>query len=370
MSFNEYEIQMVLSPSAEILYTENGCPAGRGPTGSCKHIAAFCYALDKFVRLGFTRPFLSCTSRLQMWNEPRQKKLEKLDSKNIYEISFERAEYGKVKKAHPKPFPQNYNAIPVKHRREQLDATLKLANLSKGLSKPCAFVKVLNTGQRRASSVQQVASTVPTNLDSHPVNQASCPIPAISFFPPSNPESTIQTTPTFAVHKSTISTSTVTLGKSPIGVHFSSMVSSGETQPEVVPIVSPVFMGNKGLNPRRTLNEIAATPPPTPPVSSAHSTPPMTGNIISSPYPLPSQTVQNTPSHFPSSPLPLTPPNSSPPCSTFHTRASLSTSMDIRAKNWWSHGRQWRVKTEQGHQELTVKRPMCDYATEFRKVAI
>ena len=38
---------------------------------------------------------------------------KKLDSKNIYEIPFERAEYGRVKKAHPKPFPQNYNAIPV-----------------------------------------------------------------------------------------------------------------------------------------------------------------------------------------------------------------------------------------------------------------
>ena len=41
-----------------------------------------------------------------------------------------------------------------------------------------------------------------------------------------------------------------------------------------------------------------------------------------------------------------------------------------RAKNWRSHGRQWRVKTDQGHQEITVKRPMCDNATEFRKVAI
>lgn len=69
----EYKIQMVLSPSAEILYAEDGCPAGRGPTGSCKHIAAFCYALEEFVRLGFTRPFLSCTSRLQTWNQPRKK---------------------------------------------------------------------------------------------------------------------------------------------------------------------------------------------------------------------------------------------------------------------------------------------------------
>ena len=147
-----------------------------------------------------------------------------------------------MKKAHPKPFSQAYNAIPVKHRREQLDATLKLANLSKGLSKPCAFLKVLNTGQRGATSVQQVASTDPTN-------QASCPIPSTSFFLPSNPESSIQTTPTFAVHNPTISTSPVAQGKCPIGAHSSSVVTSGKTQPVVVPLVSPVTMGHKGLNP-------------------------------------------------------------------------------------------------------------------------
>ena len=33
----EYKIQMVLSPSAEVLQAEDGCPAGGGPTGSCKH---------------------------------------------------------------------------------------------------------------------------------------------------------------------------------------------------------------------------------------------------------------------------------------------------------------------------------------------
>lgn len=108
---------------------------------------------------------------------------KKQDSKTIYEILFECTEYGKVKKAHPKPFPQGYHAIPMKHCCEQLDATLKLANLCNGLSKPCAFLKVhvLNTRQRGAISVQQVASTVPTNLDSHLVNQASCPIPVTSF---------------------------------------------------------------------------------------------------------------------------------------------------------------------------------------------
>ena len=75
-------------------------------------------------------------------------------------------------------------AIPVKHCREQLDLTFKLASLSKVLSKPCAFVKALFTGQRGATSVQQVSSTVPTNLDSRAVNQASCPIPAIIVFLP------------------------------------------------------------------------------------------------------------------------------------------------------------------------------------------
>ena len=75
-------------------------------------------------------------------------------------------------------------AIPMKHCGEQLDLTLKLASLSKGLSRPCAFVKALFTGQRGVTSVQQVASTVPTNLDSRAVNQASCRIPAIIFFLP------------------------------------------------------------------------------------------------------------------------------------------------------------------------------------------
>ena len=81
----------------------------------------------------------------------------------------------------------------------------------------------------------------------------------------------------------------------------------------------------KGLNSRSILNELPATSQPTPPVSSAHSTRPMRGNEISFPYPLPSQTVQTTPSHHSSSPLQLTPPNYSPPCPTLCT----TTDMDM-----------------------------------------
>ena len=58
------------------------------------------------------------------------------------------------------------------------------------------------------------------------------------------------------------------------------------------------------------------------------------------------------------------------PTDEIHKSIVLLRQVVLRAKNWRSHGRQWRVKTDQGHQDLTVKRSMCDYATEFRKVAI
>ena len=41
----------------------------------------------------------------------------------------------------------------------------------------------------------------------------------------------------------------------------------------------------------------------------------------------------------------------------------------FRAKKWRLHSRQWRVKTDQGHQKLRFECPLCDYATEFRKDA-
>ena len=66
-----------------------------------------------------------------------------------------------MKKSYLKPFPQNYNTIPLKHRQEQFDATLKLSNLCKGLSKPCGFLKLLNTSQSGTSTVEQLPFKVP-----------------------------------------------------------------------------------------------------------------------------------------------------------------------------------------------------------------
>ncbi|CAH3106254.1 unnamed protein product, partial [Pocillopora meandrina] len=74
-----YNIKLSLCNNGEqegkITFASCACPAGKGPCGSCKHIAALCYALEEFVRLKCTREFETCTSRLQTWNQPRKRKL-------------------------------------------------------------------------------------------------------------------------------------------------------------------------------------------------------------------------------------------------------------------------------------------------------
>ena len=65
-----------------IVGAECGCPAGKAPHASCKHIGALCYALEEYSRLGrIDRDYLiylTCTDRLQEWNKPRQKRLDPL----------------------------------------------------------------------------------------------------------------------------------------------------------------------------------------------------------------------------------------------------------------------------------------------------
>ena len=39
----------IKSEESEIIYAECGCPAGMGPTGSCKHIAALAYAVVQLL---------------------------------------------------------------------------------------------------------------------------------------------------------------------------------------------------------------------------------------------------------------------------------------------------------------------------------
>ena len=108
---------------SEIRFVSCACPAGKGPHGSCKHIAALCYALEEFVRLECTREFETCTSRLQTWNQPRKRKL---DSQSVYEIDFSKKIYRREERNNAKPLndprrPSERNNDSEKVNRELLD---------------------------------------------------------------------------------------------------------------------------------------------------------------------------------------------------------------------------------------------------------
>ena len=63
-----YKMELALNNLlANITHAKCDCPAGAGPLGSCKHIAAFCYALEEFSRIRCVRDPESCTSQLQEW---------------------------------------------------------------------------------------------------------------------------------------------------------------------------------------------------------------------------------------------------------------------------------------------------------------
>ena len=88
-----YTVHLVIEKtSADITYAECGCAAGLGPAGSCKHIAAMCYALEDFSRIRQLRDHVSCTSQLQQWNQPRK---QQLDPRDVNTIKFVKLEHGK-----------------------------------------------------------------------------------------------------------------------------------------------------------------------------------------------------------------------------------------------------------------------------------
>ena len=56
--------------SGEVLVGHCECPAGRGPTASCKHIVAGLLALVKFAKEGDMQVQLSCTETIQTFKKP------------------------------------------------------------------------------------------------------------------------------------------------------------------------------------------------------------------------------------------------------------------------------------------------------------
>ena len=124
-----YAIRIALNNSSgDIVYAQYGCAAGSGPTGSCKHIAAKCYALEDFCRIHQLRDHVPCTSQLQTWNQPRKRTL---DSADIEEIKFIKMEYGKTKRK-PTVVPYDPRPVPLRCTTAEEIQSLRQALESKG----------------------------------------------------------------------------------------------------------------------------------------------------------------------------------------------------------------------------------------------
>ena len=70
-----YKLLLSFDSTFHVNSASCGCPAGMGPTGSCKHIGALCYAFANFCEMGSIPDYLTCTERLSTWNQPKGPKV-------------------------------------------------------------------------------------------------------------------------------------------------------------------------------------------------------------------------------------------------------------------------------------------------------
>ena len=162
-----YFIKLVIRSEAEsvIVYAECGCPAGRGPMGSCKHIAALAYALVDFGRTRSLPEYRTCTDVLQQWNRPRPRHVEIIP---VSELGSHRRQLTpSVKSAGSgvmfDPRPANCVNIDIPNRLERLRCDLL------AIDQPCALLNVLVPSV--ASIDHTYCKVVADNINTNNANQ-------------------------------------------------------------------------------------------------------------------------------------------------------------------------------------------------------
>ena len=108
-----------------------------GPSGSCKHIAALCYAFSDFCKCGSVPEFLTCTDKLQSWNKPRGRKVNVIP---VEQLCARRSELNN--KTHKSvvydPRPERFREV-LPSSVEQLRCDL----LNDSCTKSCALLTIL-----------------------------------------------------------------------------------------------------------------------------------------------------------------------------------------------------------------------------------
>ena len=129
-----YKVILCLNDQVfDIVEAQCGCPAGKGPTASCKHIGALCYALRNFCDHGRVPKFLTCTQRLQEWNQPRKKKVDPVP---VVDIKDRKQSIKGVRKSSGSRTPTKYDPRPPNLRFQDFEAVeqLRVDLLSSGRS--------------------------------------------------------------------------------------------------------------------------------------------------------------------------------------------------------------------------------------------
>ena len=125
----------------DILEAECGCPGGKGPTASCKHIAALCYAFLNFCEHGSLPDFLTCTEQLQKWNQPRKRHLDPIPVTAIRE--HQQAIVNPTKHPRNPCIPLKFDPRPPNLRHTDTKAIEKLRVNLANIHPPCALLTVL-----------------------------------------------------------------------------------------------------------------------------------------------------------------------------------------------------------------------------------
>ena len=135
-----YCVQMALQcSSSDIVGAECGCPAGRGPTGSCKHIGALSYALADFIRFRKSPEYQTCTDTLQQWNRPRARKVEPIP---VNQLGDRRRELIPTK-VRAKGSQMIFDPRPLHLRQPDLNAIEVLRCDLLAINRPCGFISLL-----------------------------------------------------------------------------------------------------------------------------------------------------------------------------------------------------------------------------------
>ena len=125
----------------DVISAQCGCPGGKGPHATCKHIAALCYGFQNFCEHQSMPDYLTCTQQLQQWNKPRQKRVEPIPVTSIkkYQNSINNPRAPKRPRT-----PSNFDPRPLEYRHPSNTNELeKLRTDLLHLGRPCALLSVL-----------------------------------------------------------------------------------------------------------------------------------------------------------------------------------------------------------------------------------